>query len=197
MPEQPATNAYGVSRGKLILIGALSLVLIAVVYWNYFRGDPQAVAASASDTSTAAPRQRRTVSSRGGGNRGRSRVRPASDSATRVRLQKAAWPNYDLDDVAAYDPFALPSGFPAPQVAEIRPPNEVSQSTAQEEPSEEDIEMTLQTLQAEGVKAIIRSGDEFVAVIGEQTVRVGDKIKGFRVVAIGNDGVTIEPEVPQ
>ena len=43
-----------------------------------------------------------------------------------------------------------------------------------------------------GVAAIIRLGDERVALIGEKEVKVGDSLNGMRVVAIHDKGVELE-----
>ena len=35
--ENSGASKAGATRGKLILIGVLSVVLVFVIYWNYFR----------------------------------------------------------------------------------------------------------------------------------------------------------------
>ena len=43
-----------------------------------------------------------------------------------------------------------------------------------------------------GVHVIVREGDQYVAVIGDRMLHVGDEINGFTVTAIDPDGVHVE-----
>jgi hypothetical protein len=50
----------------------------------------------------------------------------------------------------------------------------------------------LEELQQRGVHVIVNLRDEYVAMIGDRTVHVGDEINGFIVTAIEPDGVRVE-----
>jgi hypothetical protein len=52
-------------------------------------------------------------------------------------------------------------------------------------------------LQERGVNVIVRGRDEYVAMIGNRTVHVGDDIDGFTVTAIEPDGVRVERKIQQ
>ncbi|OHB66540.1 MAG: hypothetical protein A2V70_05300 [Planctomycetes bacterium RBG_13_63_9] len=57
------------------------------------------------------------------------------------------------------------------------------------------MDQALDGLRQQGVAVVIGSGERYVAVVGSQTVRVGDLLDGFRVIAIAPDGVTVERPV--
>ena len=56
----------------------------------------------------------------------------------------------------------------------------------------ESLQTELISLQERGVHVIIRGRDQYVAMIGDRTVHVGDEINGFTVTAIEPDGVRVE-----
>jgi hypothetical protein len=56
-------------------------------------------------------------------------------------------------------------------------------------------ESELQGLKKQGVGVIIKKKEEFVAMVGDQEVRVGDEINGFTVIAIDANGVQLVKEL--
>jgi hypothetical protein len=54
-----------------------------------------------------------------------------------------------------------------------------------------------QELKQRGVHVIVRQHDEYVAVIGDQTVRVGDEVNGYTVTQIDSQGVQVERKPAQ
>jgi hypothetical protein len=60
----------------------------------------------------------------------------------------------------------------------------------------EQLRMELETLQQRGVQVILRHRDQYVAMIGDRTVHVGEEIDyGFVVTAIEPDGVRVERKI--
>jgi hypothetical protein len=106
--------------------------------------------------------------------------------------------------VLAFDPFALPSGFPrlpqgigASRSAQDAAVNAADVDVAADQLAEaiESLRMELEELQQRGVRVIIRGRDEYVAMIGDRTIHVGDEISGFTVTAIEPDHVRVERKV--
>ena len=101
-----------------------------------------------------------------------------------------------MANVEGYDPFALPALFPQPPA-----PGETGALAQVQAKSREDEAAQLAALAAEraqtqsqltalrqqGVRVIIKRNDQYVAIVGEQEVHVGDKIDGFTVIAIDMD----------
>jgi hypothetical protein len=50
-------------------------------------------------------------------------------------------------------------------------------------------------LKQQGVHAIIKREREYVAIIGDKEVHVGDEIDGFTVIAIDADGVRVATDL--
>jgi hypothetical protein len=59
----------------------------------------------------------------------------------------------------------------------------------------ESLRLELEQLQQRGVHVILRGRDEYVAMIGDRTIHVGDEISGFTVTAIEADHVRVERKV--
>jgi hypothetical protein len=61
----------------------------------------------------------------------------------------------------------------------------------------ERLQTELKALQERGVHVIIRGRDQYVAMIGDRTLHVGDEINGFTVTAIEPDGVRVERKLKE
>ena len=57
------------------------------------------------------------------------------------------------------------------------------------------LQTELEELRQRGVSVIVKQHDEYVAMIGDRTIHVGDEINGFTVTAIEPDGVRVERKV--
>ena len=57
--------------------------------------------------------------------------------------------------------------------------------------------MELAALQARGVNVIVRGRNEYVAMIGDRTLHVGDEFEGFTITAIEPDGVRVERKIQE
>jgi vacuolar-type H+-ATPase subunit F/Vma7 len=49
------------------------------------------------------------------------------------------------------------------------------------------LQAALTSLKQQGVQVIVKREDQYIAIIGDQEVRVGDEYQGFTVVAIDPD----------
>jgi hypothetical protein len=186
----------GVTPGKLALIGGLAIALAAVLYLQYAPSErPAAVATPMPRTATQAA-----------ANQVNSAVQGAAAPA--VPLKKTGtvtkWHAPNLDRVVAYDPFALPAAFPKPQSTDeatvaqtAAATQDASQRQAELEAARAKSEGELQGLKQQAVKVMITRNDEFVAIVGDQEVRVGDELNGFKVIAIDSDGVHVAKDLTQ
>lgn len=198
---EPKTSAKkaGLTRGKAILIGVLSVVLVVILYVQFGRG----VEKSGPDPVGYRP-PRATVA-----------VQPASSPANAVTLAAAKgpatkdnvdaaapiidgsrWKSPEVASVVAYDPFALPAAFPQPKVAAGSKSKDGDALLAEAAAADakrladevEKLHMELQELRERGVHVILRDGNQYAAVIGDRMLHVGDKINEFTVTAIDPEG---------
>ena len=199
---QALSQRIGLTRAKGAIVAVLAVILIVVIYVKY--GPSRAADYSAGFAGPAysrrAPKSQRTLpdATQESGNQP-----PATAvSSLGVSLDESRWKSPDLATVLAYDPFALPPSFPqSPQAtANAHPPEEgatVALEAGADEMAEviEALRMELEQLQQRGVHVIVRGRDEYVAMIGDRTVHVGDEISGFTVTAIEPDHVRVERKV--
>ena len=114
-------------------------------------------------------------------------------------VDESKWKSPDLADVVDYDPFALPPAFPKPPVvdaagakgADLVAAADADDAKRVAEAIEES-RMQLAELKQQGVQVIVRERDQFVAMIGDRTIHVGDVIDGFTVTQIDPQGVQVE-----
>ena len=114
----------GLTRGKAILIGILSVVLVAILYIQFGgEGDKPASEQPAIDrrdrrwrcnrrTRTANPVTLASAKSPSNGQPSK-----AKDAAAAALIDETRWKSPKLETIVAYDPFALPPAFPQPPKA--------------------------------------------------------------------------------
>ncbi len=198
----------GVTRAKLIAIVVLAVVLVGVLYKQYGGSPANPVqpevpqSASVEQESSERPAARVT-------RRGKSAPPVAETTAAvtvPVRLEsfdQEAWKPRDLATVTQYDPFALPASFPQSVVVakgNVANGDEGSPADADANRLADTVaklQTELEQLKQRGVHVIIRERDQYVALIGDRTIHVGEEIDGFTVTAIGPDGVHVEWKVQQ
>ncbi len=190
----------GLTRSKAILIGVLGIVLVLVMYLQFGSG---------SDEVAPAPTSRRgpviRVATPASAPAGQAETSAAGAAAveTVAPVDHSKWTAPELTTVVSYDPFALPEAFPRPAIAmgpgvdgeatdgqPLLDANALAEALAR-------IQTELRELQQRGVHVIIKQRDEYVAMIGDRTVHVGDEINGFTVTAIGPSGVSVERKGPE
>ncbi|MEX2317155.1 MAG: hypothetical protein WD669_08385 [Pirellulales bacterium] len=198
----------GASPKKLVLIGVLAVVLIAVLYVQ-FVGSSKSEAPEI--TASAAPAQRPSLAAANSTATGAKAVTPLGDAGEWLLepIDRPQWKSPELARVIRYDPFALPAAFPQPVGVAGGPgtgtmlPDGVIVAADTEMTEEErsqsvkEIQTKLAELKERGVRVIIKARKEAVAVIGDRTVHVGDDLEGFTVKAIQSDGVVVERKLDE
>lgn len=182
----------GATPGKLVLVGVLAAVLVAVLVVQYQQfATPQA---SAVGQRTPKKRPARAPAA------SRS-VEDSKEGAEAAQLETAArWPELQLEEVIAHDPFARPAWIkPPPRVAaesETTPNEQLQQQLAQDqqEAKAAALAKALEKLRQQGTRIVVLSEGDKIARIGEQSVRIGDTIEGFRITDITTAGVVLSPE---
>ena len=189
MGNQAAAKKSGVTPGKLALIGGLAVVLVGVLYIQYAEMFFKPTASSVPAIASAAPRSKPAKS-----NSVKKDTVAAADDTLRKRTgSRATWQEPELAAVVDYDPFALPASFPQPRQGDAD--NALAQTEAQKTQDasvqqaalaaeRSQLQAALASLKQQGVQAVITKGNQSVAIIGGQEIRVGDEFQGFTVVAI-------------
>jgi hypothetical protein len=184
----------GLTRGKAMLIGLLALVLLGVLYRQFGVSDAGDAASVADGKSRQRPRPVAASPS--------TLADEQEDGDRQIALaefDQARWKAPALSEVIAYDPFALPAAFPQPprvvvdsELTADRDTAEAALNAQKLAEAVEQMERQLEELQQRGVRVIVNLRDEYVALVGDRTLRVGDEINGFIVTAIEPDGVSVE-----
>ncbi len=190
MPEPQEARRGSVSPVKLVLAAVLSVTFVVVLIVQF--GD-----ASSTDKAglRKGARTARVRSPRGG-----SAAETVEDPAGLDASERPAlpWRIRKLADVLQHDPFKLPAEFSqyrdsaaatsklGAREEAVRRQEELLRKRAQRD-------QALEELRKEGVKAVVGGGSSGnVAIVGSKTVRVGDELNGFRIIAIEADGVVLE-----
>ena len=194
---QSTLEQIGLTRGKAALIGVLAVVLLAVIYIQYGSSDAEeAVLPEAARSRPAAQPVTTTASP----STIRQEQADSNLQSALAEFDRTRWQAPELTEVIAYDPFALPEAFPQPPRAALDPRlagegADVSSADLDAQhlaEAVESLQSQLEELQQRGVHVIIGGGDQYVALIGDRTLHVGDEINGFTVTAIEPDGVRVE-----
>jgi hypothetical protein len=194
----------GLTRGKAALIGVLAVALVGVVYRQYGGSDAGQKSASSATTNQQSP----ALSPLPAAGSPLAAGGPPVDAGVQVALaefDQTKWQSPDLKKVIAYDPFALPSTFPQPVRAVLDPTlataggdaSSAALAAQQLADAVAQMQSQLADLQQRGVHVIVNLNDEYVAMIGDRTIHVGDEINGFIVTAIEPDGVRVERKAVQ
>ena len=179
MTEPNLMQRIGVTRGKLALIAVLAVMLITVIIVQL---------PDSSDTSELAlrrptpsnPQQSIQEESKLGGSRSSTTVAEQQPSPPPM------WPELPLDRIIAFDPFAAPDWLTAAR-KERDQDGHLSEKTQRRARKAEVLEL----LRKQGTTIVVISSEEKRAVIGEQSVRIGDHLEGFQIIDITKQGVVL------
>jgi hypothetical protein len=186
-------------------MGVLAIVLLGVLYLQFGRSSGD----SGFESVGSAPRRRPPATSAAppeiAGNAEKKHAMDKGSSAAVVTVvDERRWKSPDLADVVDYDPFAMPSSFPKSEVAAVgtKERNLATAAAAEDAKRLADaiaqLQRQLEELKQRGVQVIVREGDQYVAMIGDRTVHVGDEINGFTVTGIDlRSGVSVERKSAQ
>lgn len=168
----------GASRGKLALVGLLAVVLVVVIVAQ--------LPSSNSDNLPTAP-----VSMMPEGEAAaESASAPSSSEKTSVDQPPRKWPELSMNAIVAFDPLAAPSWYLAATQVEQSSENEPDDPTlasAEERASS----AALEALQQTGTTIVLITNGEKIAAIGEKRIRIGDRIAGYLVSDITDQGVIL------
>jgi hypothetical protein len=170
------------SRGKLIAIGILSVVLLAVIVVQ-FGGDKRRVVSKSSPRFNA-------------GRRKSSAEQTAAPVASPAR-SAIEWPALSIAQVISHNPFALPdtlrpeggawaNGENSETTAIDMPPNILEMRRRRVE--------LLASLRRQGVDMILMTPQGRVARVGDLSLRVGDVVEGLKVQQINSTGIVFVEE---
>lgn len=183
------SSNLGATPGKLVLIALLAVVFVVVVAVQF--------GGSSSAKQTCPPEKHKAPTSRPPAQIAPRDVQP-SPRPRSAQNASHQWPKSELNEVLGYDPFAAPASFFDHQnSANSTGKRELDDgpSARQEELARQRAEQDqfLEQLRKDGVKAVVGSAvNGRAALIAAQTVRLGDVLGGFRVIAIEADGVVLE-----
>jgi hypothetical protein len=192
MADSTGMSKIGATPGKLVLVGVLAIILISVLVFQ--TGGTDAPAASAEKpkpalrTRPTRPHQRRA-----------RRQAVTKASVTQGDLEPSPrearpWSEARLEEVLQYDPFAVPEALAPPEPARRTTTGKDPAAGSQPEAVKKQREQALAALRHQGVQMIFFDEDEQVALLGDRMVRVGDTLDGFRVLAIGPEGITLSEQ---
>jgi hypothetical protein len=207
---QSLAKRIGLTRVKAAVIAVLAVALIAVIYIRFGSADdgvPATLAEPAGSSTlpeVAAPALPAPAVIAEAPDPTTQAALPDQQTAVTAQFDEAKWKPPELTMVVAYDPFALPSEFPQPvrtavgeETAGGEDGSDAAEAAAKLAEAIESLQTELRTLQERGVHVIIRGRDQYVAMIGDRTVHVGDEINGFTVTSIEADGVRVERKLAE
>ncbi len=191
------TKKLGLTPGKAALIGALAVALLGVIYTQYgSSGESDTVAATPGGPSrrpVTSPAVVKPLTSAGSSD-GESNA----DGHATVDFDQSKWNAPELSTVVAYDPFALPKAFPQPLLSTAQlladgGRGALAAASADQLADElQRLQSQLDELKNRGVHVIVSVDGQYVAMIGDRMVHVGDQINEFTVTEIDPSGVRVE-----
>ncbi|MEX0818123.1 MAG: hypothetical protein WD070_00975 [Pirellulaceae bacterium] len=194
MAKRATPARRGFTPGKAVAIGILSVVLLVVIV-SQFGGKEKSAALR--------PRPRRSASERP-----EPRTEPVTPTAAtnkQPQQPQQPWPTFDVAEVVASNPFALPEVLrPRREATKTLTATSETGGAAENAVAIEAAEVReLRRRQAEfiaslrvvGVDMIISSPRGSVARIGDLSLRVGDVHEGLRVAEIRPDGIVFAPSI--
>jgi len=183
--HEPETVQDNRRRAKLALAIGLAVVFVAVVTVQIGKCWPDADVTgnaspnrSASDPLDADP----------------SQLPKFNRTVEAGKKPNGQWPEVRLAECTAYDPFATPDGFILKKKTSVQqePNGEALKAEIEIARKRAAQEQVISSLREAGVNAVFKGPERNTAVVGTQMVRVGEEVKGFRVLAIEPDGIVIE-----
>jgi hypothetical protein len=154
-----------------VLIAVLGMVLVAVLILNWPEPAADVGIALAARPPAAAAQN------------------PDLDSAD----QRPRLPEFTAEQVAAYNPFARPKSEP-PQTTQ--PPAQALEAQAAidaEAKRQAELQKALADLRSKRVRFVIGNKHGAAAMLGNQWIRAGEIVSGFRVIKVDESGVELQP----
>ena len=160
----------GATRGQLALIGILAIVLVGVIVVQL--PDSSEEPAASSSVNRRRPKRSSAVAA------------SVENNQVDKRAESREWPEYDADKLAQFDPLAAPRWYQDAIEVQANQPATVQVKEVVEE-------LELEELQKSGTSIVLIDGKQRIATVGEQRIQVGDKIDGYQVSEITDQGVVL------
>jgi hypothetical protein len=124
-------------------------------------------------------------------------VRPTAAAAQGVAVEvvgeRSKLPDFTADEVAAYNPFARPKKADAHKVQAELAATETQAATEAETKRKAELQKALADLRSKRVRFVIGNKKGAAAMLGNQWIRAGEIVSGFRVIKIDQSGVELQP----
>ncbi len=175
MSYKKRLEKMGVTPGKLALVGVLSIVFVMVIAKQFPESAPENTAVSSTVISQPLAKAEKASTNN----------LTTNNLTTNTAQQESkfpVWPEIDLSETLASDPFATPSW------AIQKEPVVVTTDSGPDE---------LLALQEQGASIVVIGKGTKSATIGEQKFSVGDILEGYRVTDITTHGIFLDKLTPQ
>jgi hypothetical protein len=163
---------FQATRGQWALIGVLGAVLIALLVFNQ-------PADSAADAGIALA------------------VRPHAAAAQNLEQDsgnhRPRLPEFTAAEVAAYNPFARPKNAVTQTVQAEVAATEAQTAIDAEAQRKAELQKALADLRSKKVRSVIGNKHGAAAMLGDQWIRAGEIVSGFRVIKVDQSGVELVP----
>lgn len=179
---KPVASA-GLTPAKFGMIVVLAVVLLVVIVVQFGGGSSK----------KRSSRPRRTARAQA-----TSDETSAAEPAAKAALPATPWPAYQLTDVVAHNPFAMPTDLQEAEETDDDPGDgETGEDVTVEPPDARDLRRRqsefMNSLREQGVDMVLMTPNGSVARVGSTSFRVGDVVEGLVVKEITRQGITFEP----
>jgi hypothetical protein len=191
------SKQVGLTPKKAALMGVLGIALVAVLYRQFGGSGGGSDSPLESFESPRRPVVARPAITPVAQTAAVNGAAEAADAAA-LEFDQSKWTSPELVALVSHDPFALPSAFPQPPMTSQQLMAEggtdaVATASAEHLADElERLQMQLDELKNRGVQVIMNVDGQYVAMIGDRLVHVGDEINDFTVTEIDPTGVRVE-----
>ena len=172
--NQPTTmQKLGATPAKLALVGVLAVVLLIVVV-------PLVKGKKSAPDHPQVSAQKKTKKTRP--HRHKLNTNQDSGKTDKETLPEVSWPEISMEEIVKNDPMKVPNWFVQVSREKKREKQLVDTSKNLR---------VLEQLEELGASIVVIAEDERIATIGEQQVKIGDRIEGFEVSDITTEGVVL------
>jgi len=179
----------GATPRKLALVAVLAVVLVAVIAGQLpsRSAAPQLVSRNSSSIQSKLVQPEPKIA---------AELQPVSPEVPAESAEQSPtepttrdWPKLTMDSILSYDPLAEPDWLV--QARNTTPPVDEATRLAAEAERQRRKEEILQQLREQGARAVVFSGNDKRAAIGNQSVRIGETIGGLRITEITRAGIVL------
>jgi hypothetical protein len=181
--ERETGAKSAVTPRQLLMIGALGVVLVIVLVWQFGASGSAPLSAESGTSSIASA----SGAARSAGPNTAASVAQAGEPKTVL----ASWPKFTAEAAAAYDPFAVPPAMNQKITASTRAAED--RKSLNSPPKRDANAEKMAALKNKGITLIVRGERGALALVGDRVVRVGDVLEGYRVLSIDLRGVVLAP----